>query len=1721
MGVAWRALLVQIRAQATKGDAVATLAACRRLAESDVPDAKQISLRHVEETDMRHGTNTDADALCLTIMDLLAIKIDTGQPTQGIFQILLHAESLLPLLELDENETTKRKILKIRYTLIRRLVAIKEFDTALDRSWSLLSCILEHDAHAGFVSTRVTTVCQRHKSDELFMTISVGVLLNIMTILTHSVEITMARMHQIVEVSNVITSVTEALSTAKPRINERHAGTIISTSLRCMAQLSDSNIHESKVQESKRRFLSTIMTCVQHSQLNHEFVFDTLNKLLRHVEFIELLPTLDKLVPCVDYSDCNKTVSQFCHQLTAKAIGLGAQQAGECVLRKMLQVQERPCCIDLALAALLFTPKYIFEVELSTYLHRANEYLNSIPACTRQEELRITGMLVTTLARQIHKLANYFHVRENRNLSIVARDVQAFAGSAVKIVHMLVDTPEHTKVCRNLSNVVVATLLFAVQLEVCSSPTDGLRGEQPSPFDGLLRMLEDVMHKSLVNTEENRRAIHSAAKTAHVAGFQELAERLYVMNFSCVETSSANSVHITDGCENHRRMRVVIDFFARTGRPTRGLHFMLLNSADFLRDGAAFRILVLMYADLMAKNDMEDRHQPLVFRLADEISGNDKVLELLIAESQVYASFDTSQLNVHALQSALINYLLTMFSHLTRKETIRAVHCLSHLMDLQSSSRLGISSSCPTPGCPICDVSAMIKLCRESVAVVKKTVSSAEIRCVAVVDITCRTCLGVMRRDRCGVNLSGSLMQEMLDICVIKDVCSRVESFASEDAKMIDRMCDALRNVCEMMNLHGSMYLSQQLLFLGDITPTSYITSIVLSPMSAPHVKGDLHFPLRAPKVIRSVERHRIHSICLRARIAAERENFVTAYAYAEYALSALRSKPISKQHLLDKSQSTSTWFAYGNYIAVLCLHAIICAEIGMFATSVSSVQEAISLSQLLFSDPLLAAVYLTAARVYHRSAQYENCVNMIKICTTKYDNNTSLRGHWITYLDAQTHLYGTALRTCIHSMCCIDRQMEDEGQALSLAVTKQLLPDKLSRFDVKQSGDAKFKTDHMYTIMSQHAYWDSQFRHLLVKLDCHRILASSVSDNVSTICRIEAMILNDRWCQSKCFARILLCKLWIQCAKIQVTTPCAATMAEFKQNSQELLWHYRNSPLNFAFVALKILPVLVDDTTTSVEGMTSFMHCHYGSVLRTQHFAFLARKVLMNQEPLHVSSMNSATIEYGYHAPAYNQLEFSRPEEFGIYPSGVSKSHIFLDFPVVTVGTLQRCMATEGGESSHCLDLLITRSDDSDHQSSLSTCIRLETKALRPILCDFANITEERQHNIPQPSVDRSSKVYWWQQRLELDSQLEKLLLCMEHDVLGPWKVMFVGSPVVADVRTFVKGLVTEIESWLAVRGYKMTHHMLQCTYLLLMGIGYLSDEEFCTGLLSLAMVESSAPSIHLSHFQQSLTSTRIWTETCELATSLRLRIADKTREATSVNIEMKRRPLLIVMDENVKHVPWESMPICSSQRLYRIPSIAMARAISTVQRTFDSKRIELNKSYFVLNPMGDLVKTQAQLDPILKRTGWNGAVGTLPNIAELTCALQDSGLYLYFGHGGGREIFKRIPTKSLSFRAAAILMGCSSGSYDHTDSSSDASVAIMYMFADAPVVLGNLWDVTDSDIDRLSIRLLKEWISGEQKIECTYKCLAHTVNSSRGACQLRYLVGAAPVLYGIPKDI
>lgn len=91
----------------------------------------------------------------------------------------------------------------------------------------------------------------------------------------------------------------------------------------------------------------------------------------------------------------------------------------------------------------------------------------------------------------------------------------------------------------------------------------------------------------------------------------------------------------------------------------------------------------------------------------------------------------------------------------------------------------------------------------------------------------------------------------------------------------------------------------------------------------------------------------------------------------------------------------------------------------------------------------------------------------------------------------------------------------------------------------------------------------------------------------------------------------------------------------------------------------------------------------------------------------------------------------------------------------------------------------------------------------------------------------------------------------------------------------------------------------------------------------------------------------------------------------------------------------------------------------------------------------------------------------------------------------------------------------------------------------AGCPVAVGNLWDVTDRDIDRFAMALLEEWLGMHARNKSTgigaarlgnkessqsieeEVCISRSVSQSRNVCRLPHLIGAAPVCYGIPTAI
>ena len=196
-----------------------------------------------------------------------------------------------------------------------------------------------------------------------------------------------------------------------------------------------------------------------------------------------------------------------------------------------------------------------------------------------------------------------------------------------------------------------------------------------------------------------------------------------------------------------------------------------------------------------------------------------------------------------------------------------------------------------------------------------------------------------------------------------------------------------------------------------------------------------------------------------------------------------------------------------------------------------------------------------------------------------------------------------------------------------------------------------------------------------------------------------------------------------------------------------------------------------------------------------------------------------------------------------------------------------------------------------------------------------------------------------------------------------------------------------------------------------------------------------------------------------------------------------------------------------------------------------------------YLINPSGDLTATQSRFEESLEKlSDWDGIVRREPSEEEMKKALESKDIFLYFGHGSGSQYIRSRTFKRLDKCAVALLMGCSSGALTEAGEYESCGTPIDYMHAGSPAVLATLWDVTDKDIDRFSQTVLEKWglfeepqrdissspvkkgskARGKAKdaksVETERRSLDQAVAEGRDSCIMKYLNGAAPVIYGVP---
>ncbi|WRT66903.1 uncharacterized protein IL334_003868 [Kwoniella shivajii] len=425
---------------------------------------------------------------------------------------------------------------------------------------------------------------------------------------------------------------------------------------------------------------------------------------------------------------------------------------------------------------------------------------------------------------------------------------------------------------------------------------------------------------------------------------------------------------------------------------------------------------------------------------------------------------------------------------------------------------------------------------------------------------------------------------------------------------------------------------------------------------------------------------------------------------------------------------------------------------------------------------------------------------------------------------------------------------------------------------------------------------------------------------------------------------------------------------------------------------------------------------------------------------------------------------------------------------------------------------------------------------------------------------TEREDKLAWWENRFALDRKLKELCEGIEFVWLGAFKTIF--SPRLPDSRDLIVDLRDRLEkifssalastsggiknprSKTAAPKVELDDALLEC----FVNLNSKCKDEEVEDLVYfiLDVYQFHGVPVALSELDIDQISIDVKAALEKIETRIAL---------SGLLSSAKDEHIFLALDKNVQPFPWESIPILRGRPISRIPSlsflldqVAMGNHLrpSLTQSTIappasaasggqvDMRRaINSRRTFYILNPSGDLVKTEqhfkAWIDHMVDKAGWKGIIGRPPTELELTAALKDYDLVLYFGHGGAEQYIRSHKIRNLPQCATTMLWGCSSGLMKEQGDFDRTGTAWNYMIGGCPSLVANLWDVTDRDIDRLSshvIKLLhldqahipKSKDRSNTLLPLSELSTVQAVNLSREECKLKYMTGAAVVVYGLP---
>jgi hypothetical protein len=400
---------------------------------------------------------------------------------------------------------------------------------------------------------------------------------------------------------------------------------------------------------------------------------------------------------------------------------------------------------------------------------------------------------------------------------------------------------------------------------------------------------------------------------------------------------------------------------------------------------------------------------------------------------------------------------------------------------------------------------------------------------------------------------------------------------------------------------------------------------------------------------------------------------------------------------------------------------------------------------------------------------------------------------------------------------------------------------------------------------------------------------------------------------------------------------------------------------------------------------------------------------------------------------------------------------------------------------------------------------------SLKDFFVEFDRIIKESDVTITNgPKCrERADRTVWWATRYKLDEDLKKLLQTVEDDVFHCWKGILLGNlPPDKNRDMKVKAVIKKLESFIDLQKPVLRTRL----DLLLNSFSALSKAQLQFALRELLKERSSEQD-----------AVKVLETLCfkkQPVRKTRGKIGDRKRRRrkTMPNLEnaKARSHIFLSVSKVGSQFPWESLPMFLTeeyiQPICRVPALEFA--IERVPKRGLGLPVILRKKqvFYILDPAANLKNSREKFLPrFANGHEWLGIVAKAPTAKEYEDSLVKHSMMIFIGHGSGELYFSASKVEKIKVKAITFLMGCSSGKLRYDGVYVPRGVALSYMIGEAPLVLTNLWDVTDRDIDKYFDKLLDCLLEGDD--------IATAVARYRSICKLPYLNGAAPCCYGITK--